>query len=1137
MMLHRIHRYLAPMSSGNHVSILDQFLRRGVLPFVGRDAELARVVSFWQTTPEAGRLRAGLVLAEAGVGKSRLIEEAMKQIEEAGGAVIHAKFYPEGSNQLGPLLAQSIGVSGAGITLLRGVVEETRPAVIAALRRIGRLRPAMLVLEDIHLIDPESAGELATLLDALADETLSVLALARPAELRVRPILERYLVERIDLQRLDQTAIGALWFALFGAATDSQTTDLLHDLTQGNSLALRSCLRTAIESGALQKRGDGVWDFTAPLQTLRTTLRQTVALLAEGMVLHLTPTERHAAERLAWLGEVFAHEAAQQLLGDSDSILHELTQKGIIAATSVSVRPVAGVPPRGDTSHTTYPASAAPLVAFTHTLLHRHLVESSSPDPDLLIELLQSVVPLYSLLPLVLLGQTVGRCTLPVERMFAVAERARYIAWMYNSVQDFESGVKSLETAEAIANHYGHAFDAGLRMRWERNLLLHRVSLTSHRFDAEYHAAAGKLYQLTTEHPTEPTVRLDVLMYYLNSRHNAETMAITWSEVHQIAQHHPDIVATAPFQNALAVVANHATSIADSELLRNCTTLIHSLLDSNSQLSQEVKASIQARIFPTFLSLYSTPEELANRMEIFAMLEGPVTQHERERLHIRRISFLAHTGQLREVLTRTEKAIRIYSEQGDWHPALYCSMDRLIAIAAISDDPLPSIANTFYRLCDHTPIPIEPHDRHNFAQWGLAIGLLRMEPEWAASMARHALQGLQYPIPNALIGVASGDWNLAAENFQQEWPPQLIITREAWEALGAAATALANPTQANPAQANSTQPHNRAAILEGLCQLLQKPVIRMYDLLTITSSVQLAQRLAPDDTTTQQAVAAGIQSALAWLCQHQLVRFARPLFDQLGRLLPANQHGAIQKQILQIEQQQQMESARNNNTRRLKISMIGKIAVEGEDGAMTPLRGGRIKLVLALMVADLMIDRRLAHREFVQLAGSDEDGDDMELARKKRNMTIARLREAIGSDAIITGGETPVLNLERVEVDLLQADTLLRRTLAALRQRSLVRAYPLLCEVLEMAGGDVPFPSLYESFFEAVREDFEFRLRSAIVAVGRGLLAEGDAAAAETVLRRGYAAMPEDEEISDFLHEALIAQGKHVEAERLKSEE
>ena len=80
-----------------------------------------------------------------------------------------------------------------------------------------------------------------------------------------------------------------------------------------------------------------------------------------------------------------------------------------------------------------------------------------------------------------------------------------------------------------------------------------------------------------------------------------------------------------------------------------------------------------------------------------------------------------------------------------------------------------------------------------------------------------------------------------------------------------------------------------------------------------------------------------------------------------------------------------------------------------------------------------------------------------------------------------------------------------------------------------------PFPSLYDSFFEAVREDFEFRLRSAILAVGRGLLAEGDAAAAETILRRGYMALPEDEEIGDFLRESLIAQGKHVEAERLKA--
>ncbi|MBK8911236.1 MAG: AAA family ATPase [Chlorobi bacterium] len=1110
--------------------MFQQFLRRGVLPFVGRQAELARILNFWQATPEAGRLRAGLVLAEAGVGKSRLLEEAMTQIEGASGAVIHAKFYPEGTNQLGPLLAQSIGASGAGGALLRGVVEGTRPAVIAALRRIGRLRPVLLVLEDIHLIDPESAGELATLLDALADETLSILALARPTELRVRPILERYLVERIDLQRLDRDAIGAMWLALFATPADAGAITLLDDLTQGNALALRSCIRSAVESGALRKGRDGVWGFDDSPQTLRTTLRQTVALLAEGMVLHLTPAERHAAERLAWLGEVFSIEAARQMLGDADSTLQELTRKGITTTTAVSVRPLAGVAPKPGREHVPYPTSAAPLVAFTHTLLHRHLVESSLPDPDLLVALLESVTPLYSLLPLVLLGQTIPRCMVDTQRMFAAAERARYIAWMYNSVEDSESGIRALETAEAIAAHCRNAFDPNLQMRWERNLLLHRVSLTRRRFDDEFRAAAQRLYHLTTEHPTEPTVRLDVLMFYLNARHDAETAWAVWEEVQQIYQQHPEVAGTGQFQNALSVVANQATAVADTALLGACTTLTQDLLNS-SELSDELKSAIQKRIFPTLLALYSTPDELASRMEMFTRLEEETANHnDHERFHIRRLSFLAHTGQLREVLARAGDAVRIYTDRGDWHPALYCMMDRLLALAAFGE-PLPNIANAFYRLCDQTPIPIEDHDRMNFSQWGTAIGLLRMEPEWASAMAQHALKGIEYPIPSALIATACSDWPLAASRFQQPWPPQLIITREAWQTLRDAATLLANPAQ----------PADVASILQQLCQLLRRPITRLYDLLSITSGLRLAQQLGPDataqgmDTAMAEAVAHAIEAVAGWLCQRELAGFARPFFQEFGAILQADQQRGIEKEIAEIEKRWQLESARNSSARPLKISMIGKIAVEGEDGTMTPLRGGRIKLVLALMVADVMIDRRLNHREFVQLAGGDEDGDDMELARKKRNMTIARIREAIGTEAIITGGETPVLNLERVEVDILRADSLLRRTLAALRERSLVRAYPLLREALELARGDVPFPSLYDPFFEAVREDFEFRLRSAILAVGRGLLAEGDAAAAETILRRGYMALPEDEEIGDFLREALIAQGKHVEAERLKA--
>ena len=52
---------------------------------------------------------------------------------------------------------------------------------------------------------------------------------------------------------------------------------------------------------------------------------------------------------------------------------------------------------------------------------------------------------------------------------------------------------------------------------------------------------------------------------------------------------------------------------------------------------------------------------------------------------------------------------------------------------------------------------------------------------------------------------------------------------------------------------------------------------------------------------------------------------------------------------------------------------------------------------------------------------------------------------------------------------------------------NLVKALPLLLEGLHIVGTEVPFPTLYDDFFEAVREDFEHRLRNAVLATARGL--------------------------------------------------
>ena len=87
---------------------------------------------------------------------------------------------------------------------------------------------------------------------------------------------------------------------------------------------------------------------------------------------------------------------------------------------------------------------------------------------------------------------------------------------------------------------------------------------------------------------------------------------------------------------------------------------------------------------------------------------------------------------------------------------------------------------------------------------------------------------------------------------------------------------------------------------------------------------------------------------------------------------------------------------------------------------------------------------------------------------------------------------------------------------------------------LEISRGEVPFPTLYDDFFEATREDFEDLLRSTTLRVARGLLREGDITSAEALLTRLYDIMPEDEEAGTLLQNALIALGRRAEAERVK---
>jgi ATP/maltotriose-dependent transcriptional regulator MalT len=153
---------------------LIDFLNHGILPFTGRTAVIGRIVSFWRGTLDAEELRSALLIGEAGIGKSRLLAAVAAAVADAGGAVIHVRLVPESPTSLLPLLAKGLMYSELARRLLNSEPEPTCAAVAAALRRVAQLRPTLLVLEDLHLISDDALRELAMLLEAIADETLSL---------------------------------------------------------------------------------------------------------------------------------------------------------------------------------------------------------------------------------------------------------------------------------------------------------------------------------------------------------------------------------------------------------------------------------------------------------------------------------------------------------------------------------------------------------------------------------------------------------------------------------------------------------------------------------------------------------------------------------------------------------------------------------------------------------------------------------------------------------------------------------------------------------------------------------------------------------------------------------------------------
>jgi DNA-binding SARP family transcriptional activator/RecA/RadA recombinase len=387
---------------------------RAGLPLVGRERELELLRSAWQGAGTRGRLVA--VEGEAGVGKTRLLEELAAEVRAAGGAVISAHCYEDESGvAYGPLAEALHALAEDG--LLRARLERVPGPLVAEAARLapglagGRSglpapapldspgahtrfldgtaeliaalgderAPALLLVDDVQWADEASLDLLGYLARRLAARPLCVVATWRSEEVgsdhRARRLLDAAARDdaaaTIELARLERPEVERLIESLPAAGElPAGTSDAVWAETEGLPFFVVEYIEWLSS-----EQGGG----RAPLEGAQGLVRSRLQSVSE--------TARQLLTAAAVIGRSFDPATLREASGRSDEEvvdgLEELIAAGLVR------EPDAG-PALDFTHHRLREAVYEQAALVRRRLLHRRVAESlvaqarTSADPGAL---------------------------------------------------------------------------------------------------------------------------------------------------------------------------------------------------------------------------------------------------------------------------------------------------------------------------------------------------------------------------------------------------------------------------------------------------------------------------------------------------------------------------------------------------------------------------------------------------------------------------------------------------------------------------------------------------------------------------------------------------------------------------------
>jgi predicted ATPase len=359
----------------------------GLTPLVGREHEVGLLLERWAQVKE-GFGQVVLLSGEAGIGKSRLVQVLAEQVASEPHAWLtpcqcspyhqNTALYPmiellervalrferEESPpqklrklecfvvQYGLPMAETVPLFAALLSLPRGAdyasldvspeqqKRKTLHALLTILLRIAAQQPVLVVMEDLHWVDPSTLEWFTLLVDQGPTARILALFTCRPDF--TSPWSGRSHLTQVTLNRLPRRqAVELTCRVSHGKALPAEVVALVVAKTDGVPLFVEELTKMVLESGLLQEQAER-YALTGPLPPLAipTTLHDSLMARLDRLA---------AVKSLAQLGATLGREFSYNLLQAVSPWDEDSLQQGLHHLVAAEFLYQQGLPP-----HATY---------------------------------------------------------------------------------------------------------------------------------------------------------------------------------------------------------------------------------------------------------------------------------------------------------------------------------------------------------------------------------------------------------------------------------------------------------------------------------------------------------------------------------------------------------------------------------------------------------------------------------------------------------------------------------------------------------------------------------------------------------------------------------------------------------------